>query len=391
MREHHIPEYSLFFLFRALLFPLLFFMPVLLEEKGITGWRTGLLIGEAYITGILLTVPHGILNDRVQSRRLILVSLILASLFLFLLTQVSAFGVMLLLFLLFGVARNLFQISFDSLFFKQVIRGEGCVHVGRYCLVFSSAAILGFALTSALLSRWPLYSLYIIAGILYGLTTALTFFLRVNETRRVALSEYAGGLGGWRAAALLFILFLFSLHWGAEDTCYGLFLKHYLGLSPSLSALYMGAEFITFGLTAYGTGLMVDRRGWEMRKVFLAGIVLSGLSLILQVNRSFEISLAMRMLHGMGDALVMVIIYYGISRAFHVDRMGGHMSLVMVILLLGSFTGSLVYSRVGKTFGYETSFLVSGVIMLVTAFLLITYFLSAGRGLNPAVSEKKPE
>ena len=41
----HIREYTVFFIFRGVLFPLLFFMPVFLEGKGITGWQVGLLYG----------------------------------------------------------------------------------------------------------------------------------------------------------------------------------------------------------------------------------------------------------------------------------------------------------------------------------------------------------
>jgi len=369
----YIVEYSLFFIFRAILFPLLFFIPLFLEEKGITGWRVGVLMGEASVVGLLLSFPSGILNDRVESKFLIIISLFLAGFFLIFFSYINSFILLIFLFMIFGVSRNLFQISFDSIFFKQIIRGQGSVQIGNYFLIFSIAVVIGFSFVVAFSNSRSFEELYFLAGIIYLISISLAWNLNLSGTERISVSEYKEDIKGGAFYFMAFVIFLFALHWGAEDTCYSLFLKHYLLLSKPLSALYMASEFVTFGASAYIIGILKDKYRLNLIWLFLSGIFISGLSLILKVNVNFAISISMRMLHGIGDGIVMVVIYYAISRKFNVKRIGGNLSIIIIILMSGSFFGSLIFSRIGKLYGYHFSFIISGIILLFLSFVLGCY------------------
>jgi MFS family permease len=367
----HLREYSLFFVFRAILYPVLFFIPVILEEKGVTGWQTGILVGEAGIVGILLSFPHGVMNDRIESKILIIASLALGGIFLLLLSHVSSFVFLLFIFLLFGLSRNLFQISFDSLFFKQIVKGEGCEHVGRYYLVAAAAVVLGLLATAWFSERFRLDSLFTCAGIAYFISIIPSWKLGLSGTEKTDISDYGDDMIKSAPRALLPVLFLFSLHWGAEDTCYGLFLRHCLSASISESAIYMSAEFVSLGATAYIAGRMIDRHRPDLVKLFIFGTFISGIFMLLKVNDIFILSLAMRMLHGTGDAIVMVVIYYGMAKSFSIGRIGGNISIILLTLTAGNFIGSMIFSKIGAMSGYEYPFIISGIILIAMSAILL--------------------
>lgn len=371
----HLREYSIFFTYRAFLFPMMAFIPVFLEEKGISGISTGILMGLIYITGILFSFPAGFLNDRREPKFLIIVSLVMSGLFYSFFAFADGFVPLLFLFILFGFGRNLFQVSFDSLFFKQIVRGSGCVHVGRYQFSYSMAAVAGMLLIFLVVDSVSFKWIYLSVGILYILLFIPASGLNLSGTSRVSLSDYKRGILKPDFIAFAILIFLFSMHWGAEDTCYGLFLKHYLGASKGMSSIYMLSEFVTLGAVSYIISRLVDRYNLSLRVIFTAGIIISGTSLILKVDHNFYFSMFMRMIHGIGDGMVMVVIYYGISKVFEVDRIGGNMSFVTLVLLLGSFVGSILFSRIGKIDGYHVSFIICGIILIATGCLLTIYIL----------------
>lgn len=379
----HPLEYALFFFYRMVLFPLSAFLPLFLETKNITGGPVGLLIGEIYIIGILVTIPSGMLNDRIESRKMITASLFIFSAGIFLLVFGTSFWVFVLIFALIGLGRNLFQVSFDALFFKQIIKGKKGEQVGFYQLILAIAILCGLLLSSIVLKLFSLKVFLVGCSSLIFIAFLFSFKLKVNEIRAVSLNEYKLDILNWKLIVTVILIFLFALHWGAEDTCYSLFLSHYLKLTPTQSSLYMSCEFVTFGLAAYVSGKIVDNYNFNLRRVFAVGILVSGLTLILKVNPVVPISLAMRMVHGAADGLVFVVIYYGISRVFALDKVGGSVGIINFALVVGAFTGAIVFSRIGKTSGYHYSFIVSGSIMIIVAiaFLIMSFILNSR--LNP--------
>ena len=144
-------------------------------------------------------------------------------------------------------------------------------------------------------------------------------------------------------------LFLFCLHWGAGTTSYGLFLKERLGLTPQGMGLYMATEFAVLAITAYWYG-----RSWYGRLSSLSllslALVTSGLGHILMTIPNVGLSLTWRLVHGFGDALIMMEIYTTIARLFHVDRVGGHSSLINLVSVSGSFAGALIFGPLGAAY-----------------------------------------
>lgn len=362
--------YLLFFLYKGVLAPVVTFMPVFLEDKGIRSWQAGILLGLGTIMGLVVVLPAGYLADRIQPRRLIMVSLVLGGAALAALVATRDYPLLLVLFILLGLSRNIFQVGFDTLFVRQVIRGEGCMPAGRYYVVVSAAAVAGLMATGAALLHLSLPWLYGGAAVVLMAATVLALRMAVSPLAHPHLDDYRRSLLNPVFAGMALVLFIFSLHWGAEESCYGLFLRHYHGASHAWSSLYMLAEYLALGGSAVATGWLVDRRGANLRHLFAAGLLISGSALILKVTPSFSLSLALRMLHGTGDGVVMVVILFGISRIFGLATMGGSVSLVTFILVLGTFTGSLLFSRLGAALGYEVPFIVTGAALALTALAM---------------------
>jgi MFS family permease len=188
---------------------------------------------------------------------------------------------------------------------------------------------------------------------------------------RVRLSEYRADV--MRPRVLLFMgwLFLFSLHWGAEQTSYALFLQDTLRLSLWQMGLYMAGEFVTLGLAVWWCGQGFDR-GVSLRSMAIGGLLLSGIGHVVMCVPVLPVSVVARLVHGLGDGAITIVVYVGMVRLFHLDRMGGNSGLIFLIFSVGSVVGSLLYGPLGQAYGYALPLIVSGILtFLITPIVYL--------------------
>ncbi len=146
----------------------------------------------------------------------------------------------------------------------------------------------------------------------------------------------------------------------------------------------MATEFAVLAITAYWYG-----RSWYGRLSSLSllslALVTSGLGHILMTIPNVGLSLTWRLVHGFGDALIMMEIYTTIARLFHVDRIGGHSSLINLVSVSGSFAGALIFGPLGAAYGYQWPLIISGCISL--CLLPLAYWsLKSNPASTPAIS-----
>ena len=183
------------------------------------------------------------------------------------------------------------------------------------------------------------------------------------------LREYLDDLRGPGVVGFWVWLFLFSLHWGAEMTSYGLFLREDLGLTLTGMGWYMGIEFVIIAATCLWAGPRCDR-GLDPRRLAMAGLVVSGLGQVFMCVPVLWFSVLCRALHGVGDGLIVIVMYLGIERLFDRSRIGGHNSAVNLVMMTGSFAGALASGPAGECFGYEVPLIATGVLVAGLAFFL---------------------
>jgi len=340
-----------------------FFLPLHLKNNlHFSGLEIGTLYAAASLNALLVTFPLGVAGDRYPLVHFLRGALLLSALCLWGLASLGNYLPYLLAFWGFGLGLHAFRIILDTFLFKT----SGIEPV-RLLSQYNSWRMAGMSM-GTLLGGVLFYhlgfdtSLRLLA--LVPLLLLLPTFKLPRLTRHHSpLRQY--GRDFWQRPVLFFAtwLFLFCLHWGAETTSYGLFLRERLGLTPQGMGLYMATEFAVLAVTAYIYG-----RSWYGRLSPLAllslALLTSGLGHILMTIPNVGISLSWRLVHGFGDALIMMESYTTIARLFHIDRIGGHSSLISLVSVGGGFAGALIFGPLGAAYGYQWPLIVSGGISL---------------------------
>jgi MFS family permease len=339
-----------------------FFMPVFLKESlGFSGATIGLLYAALCVTSLVSAVPAGLCNDRMGSRWLVAAALALAAASVAGLAWFRSLWLYLPLYVFYGLATNVFRISVDSLF----LRDEG--DPGRFGLYAGTrlAGIGAGTLASGLvLARLGFPETLLL---LAALTAALCLVCPVLPRGGGCASKLSGYgeefLG--RPAALFFALwlFLYTAHWGAEFTSYGLFLRTDLGLGLASMGYFMTAQFAVVAAAAWWAGRLL-RSGVRPGRLLASGLFLSGIGAVLMAHPSYVSSFIFRGVHEVGDGFLTVVIYVRIKDLFGSQRIGGHLGMVQFVSTLGSLCGSLAFGPLGERLGYGTALAASGLITL---------------------------
>lgn len=347
-----------------------FLLPLYLKGSlNFTGGQIGVLYAVLSLNAILVSFPVGVMGDRFPARYLTRVGLAGTALTLWLMAAASRFWAFQLAFWGFGFSLQLIRQSLDVMLFKadepDAARRFGQFNAWRMGGMMGGMLLGGFLY---FLADFPLTMRLFGLGVLALLLP--TVWLPLTRGVKTGLGEYRRDF--FTRPVLFFAtwLFLFTTHWGAEATSLSLFLKHNLNLDPMGVGLYMAGEFGVVSLTAYLYG-----RFWAGRLKplgFLAvALTASGLGHILMTYPSLSWSFVWRAIHGFGDGLILMETYTTIARFFHLDRIGGHSSLISLTTTLGVFAGSLIFGPLGAAYGYQLPLIVSGVTSL--ALLPLAY------------------
>jgi len=341
-----------------------FYMPVHFKETlGYSGTQIGLLFGVYGVTALVVMLPSGLSTDAVSPGRVLLVAAILMAVSALGMSQVTSFPAFLAFFMLLGVAGNSVKVASESFLYKthdprrtgEVFGLYQVFKMGAYTLMMLSGGYLlitiGFQWTVLLIGTIVLFS---------GL---LALALPNIPVKWSGLSFYVADIRRPSVAVFVAWLFLFTSHWGAETTSYALFLRENLGLTVVQMGWFMAGEFVTFMATAWFVGRACDR-GLDLGRVMWVGVVLAGLSHVGMAWPWVASSFTFRMLHGIGDGSVSVVMYMGVSRLFLRERIGGNSGLINFVTMSGVLVGATVYGPMGESMGYQYPLIFSGLTMV---------------------------
>jgi MFS family permease len=383
LRRYLLPPvlgFSYIFAFRGFLA----YLPPYLRDGGMSEEGIGILVAVFRIAPVLVLVPFGMLGDRFEPRRLVTVGLVLFGLGLFASAEAESFVLLLLLFLLVGVGGSLFMVNNRATYYKTLGDSTRATKLGWY----QGVVALGFGV-GPLAAAWIIQAGWLRSPMLVGVVLILPFvFLSLLGERvpgtRISLPEYAGDLsqpGVWVLAA---VVFLFSVHFGVEASCFTLFLQDVLAQDTGqigLTYLYISLVLAPVMLV---TGVLSDR----VHRPFLFGFVAllcSGIgNTAMPWIASLGWLLAARFVHVAGDGAFMVFQSVTIANLFHHRRLGGNVGLFATIGNVGSFVGAFVS---GFITGNAYPFFVAGVL----AFIGVAVFALFGGPLWRAPSESAPE
>lgn len=362
-----------------------FFLPLHLKNNlQFSGLQIGLLYAAASLNALVVTFPLGVAGDRYPLLLILRGALLLSGLCLWGLGHLTDFLPFLVAFWGFGLGLHAFRIALDTLIFKSTTTDTVRV-LARYNAWRMAGMMTGTLLGGLLFYRLGFAPSLMILALAPLLMLPATFRLPPLAVHHSPLWQY--GRDFCHRPVLFFAtwLFLFCLHWGAETTSYGLFLQENLGLTPQGMGLYMATEFGVLAVTVYVYG-----RSWHGRMSPLAflslALLTSGLGHILMTIPVVWISLSWRLVHGFGDALILMESYTTIARLFHVERIGGNSSLISLVSVSGSFAGALLFGPLGAACGYQWPLIISGTISL--SLLPLAYW---GLKTSPAPAISPPD
>lgn len=350
----------------------LFFSPLYFMSLGWTGWRTGLAVSAFAFAPLLVSFPTGLINDRFSIKGVIRAAIVVQASVIAALAWTRSFPVAVLLFLLLGVSNNGFDVSVNSLYFKDETRLDQNRKYGLFAFWMAFGMSVGI-LASGALSRFSGFrTLYLVDALV--LASAL-FILRDFDHERfeaVPLRVYGRGLA--RTRTLLFSVFIvvLALHWGLETTVYSPFLRTYFGLDDLRLALYITIPFLFLALTA----LLFSRLRFDERlnrKLVPVAMLLSGAGLLLMVRHNIYLSLAFRIVHEIGDGLLAALVVIFVSRLFERRTIGGSAGLLLALQVAGQACGAIVFSSLGARAGFPAAFFVAGAILVGNA--VFGYFI----------------
>lgn len=362
-----------------LLFPISLFwnfmfavIPIYLSEIGFSGYEIGILAAIYAISSIFVSFPTGFVNDRWTIRLTLVIGIIFISSFFLGIGFLESFVIFMPLYFLGGLGYNMGLVSIRTLVYKTKMEGREGKKFGVYNFVSSTAASIGMFIGGFLILILEFSLALKVIGIIYLLLIPLVSFRPITKYR-VKLGEYKKDFLDKKVISLGIIIFIFTLHWGAEATSYGLFLRTNLGLDMFLVGLYTGTSLFFLGITAYVFGKRIDKGKSNMKNVFFAGMIISGVFHILHTIPIPWFSFLMRIPHEIGDGMTLIAIYFWVSKLFGVERIGGDSSIMFTVTLLGHVVGSLIFGPVGYLMGYHIPLIISGVTTISCAFLLLIF------------------
>ncbi len=232
-----------------------FFLPIYLATSlAFSGAQIGLLYAVLSLNSLVASFPVGVVGDRYPARILTRLGLLGTVASLWWLSRAQRFWPFLLLFFALGLSLQLYRQSLDIMLFKEDDVAQNTRRLGTYNAWRMGGMTVGIFLGAIFIYIFGYPASFQIIAVLMLLLVILTWRLPLTRKQQTPLRQY--GRDFWSGPVLFFVtwLFLFTLHWGAENTSMGLFLKNDLGLGPLGVGLYLSGEFITIGLTVYFYG-----------------------------------------------------------------------------------------------------------------------------------------
>ena len=347
-----------------------FFLPVYMKAQGLTDGQIGTVFGAMSISGLILMLPLGVLSDIFPPRRLVFLGVCIFVFYAWRILTAEVYWQFLLVAPLGGLASSNFFIVLYALFLKVIDKSQ----VGKKIAFYQSGMYLGLGIGPAiggLLIRQGGFAT-LLWGVLAGGLVVLILVLKLpqTETIRLDLGGYKRDLHQGRIILFLLLVFIYPIHFGVEQTSLTLLMKD----SLDFSFTSIGLVYLTIGVWMAFLAPFAGHRfdtSQSLRALLLCGLAISGTFQILtSLVSSLPSMVIVRLLHTIGDVMMLLSIGVMTAAFFPEARMGGNSAVVVATRTCGIFTGNLGSGFINGAFGYGYSFAISGSVLLL--FVILT-------------------
>ena len=349
-----------------------FFWAIFFSSIGFSGTQIGIIVALTIITGLISIVPSGIINDRIKSKNLITLALLIIAIQFIGISQTQAFPAVIIFSIFGGIGGNLYTASADSIFYKSMENRNVTKKIAIYQSINYLLIGVGLITSGQILNLdIPFQTLIFSIGIGFLLMAIVSRTLPKTITTNFELFHYKSDIFRPKVLFFLLIVLLFSIHFGAEQTSYGLFLEKTLQLEKKWIGLYMGSAIFLMGFWAIFFSKILGKI--KVKSLLFTGLLISSIGHVAMTVKDPIYSFLFRMFHEAGDAAMYVFFAYGISTMFDVKRIGGNSSIFTLTTIIGATIGSLIFGPIGEKFGYDTPLIITGIVIFI-AFILAILF-----------------
>lgn len=352
-------------------------LPLFASHLGADPSGVGFVAAISAFTGVIFSIPAGILSDRVGKRKMLIFSSCIFSAAPFLYLAVTQIWQLAVVRFFHGFATAIFipvaMALVSDLFHKE--RGEKmgwfstATLLGRFMAPIVGGSILG-ALAFAPARGYV--TVYVVCGFAGALTLLLSLFLPQSGEPRHRNHPWTDTFRTFRAvvadkailatcaveAAILFA-------YGAFET----FLPLYsisLGLSPYEVGIFLSAQVLTLALSKPVMGRFSDRHG-RRSQIFFGALIAALCIGCFSLFRSFIPLLALSVAFGMSLSIVTSATSAYVADLSSREGRGSAMGLLGSIMDIGHTTGPLLSGVVATHFGYAKAFIGGSLVLIVFA------------------------
>jgi MFS family permease len=350
-----------------------FLIPLYFLKIGLNGWQIGFIVSLYGLAPLLFSFPTGWLNDRFSIIRIIQAALAALSLLFLLIGWTANFYLLAIVFLLLGMANNALDVSLNSLYYKDETDMDLNKKYSLLAFWLSLGTATGTLLGGVLTYYYDFRMMFFIYSVF--LLIILLGVKNIGQERffAVPLKEYRLNLFNRKTILFAIMIFVLTLHWGAEGTVYSPFLREFFGLNNLQISLYISLPLFALALSSFFIGLM-KYNDLKNKNFFLSAMFLSGVGHIFMVNNNVYISFFFRVVHEIGDGFLGALVVVYISRLFEKRSIGGSSGILLATMTLGHMVGALVFSPLGQNVGLQYPFLISGsLLVLNTGFAYFVF------------------
>ncbi|RJR21307.1 MAG: MFS transporter [Nitrospiraceae bacterium] len=357
-------------------------LPLFAAHLGAGPSGVGMVASVSAFTGIIASIPAGILSDKLGRRKMLLLSAIVFSTAPFLYLMVSNIWQLAAIRFYHGFATAIFvpvaMALVADLFHKE--RGEKigwfstATLAGRFAAPAIGGGIIGFMVYNPGLSYKVVYMVCGAAGV-----TALVLALKIPDSGKVKKIErdwnetfraFRGVIssGGIIITSSVEAAILFA--YGTFETFIPLY-SIKAGLTAYEVGILISAQVITLALTKPVMGRFSDRHG---RKPQITTGALTGAACIwsIQYFGSFVPLLALSILFGLSLSIVTSATSALIADLSSREAHGSAMGILGSIMDIGHTTGPIVSGIIASVYGYGRAFGAAALLLAVSAVIFFT-------------------
>ncbi|MGC2061774.1 MAG: MFS transporter [Thermodesulfovibrionales bacterium] len=352
-------------------------LPLFASHLGADPSGVGFVAAVSAFTGVVFSIPAGILSDRIGKRKMLIFSSCIFSAAPFLYLGVTQIWQLATVRFFHGFATAIFipvaMALVSQIFHKE--RGEKmgwfstATLVGRFVAPLIGGSIIGA------LAFDPAQSyrvVYIVCGAAGLVTLLLTLVIPQPEKTQLQTRSWADTMITFKAVLADRTILITCAVEAAILFAYGTFetfLPLYsvsIGLNSYQVGIFLSAQVITLALSKPLMGRFSDRHG--RRPQIFAGALLGAACIgSFALFKSFVTLLILSMAFGMSLSIVTSATSAYIADLSSKDARGSAMGLLGSIMDIGHTTGPLFSGVVATHFGYAKAFIAGSLVLMVIA------------------------